>query len=101
MRGGAFFNGRFPASLVTLTFVAGARTDAGVGIGSSRSQLRAAYGSKVRPSKPGQGVYEIVAETRPPRSAIRFYFYRAHAVDRVDFGYAASGPEFDLTAVRC
>jgi hypothetical protein len=105
MRGGAFFFGP-SARLTTLTFVAGARTDAGVKLGSSLAQLRAAYGARLRRATDvvnARTTYEIVSETGPPRSAIRFVFYpgRPGVISRIDFGYLAEWPHLELTAVRC
>jgi hypothetical protein len=65
-----------------LCFTVGARTDKGVGIGSTRAALRRAYGSQLANDT-------VYAKTDPPRVAIRFVITGGR-VTTLAFAYASN-----------
>jgi hypothetical protein len=63
-----FFGADNSAWLLKVWFWAGAKTDKGVGIGSTRAQVERAYGTRIAKAED----FTLVSKTKPPRSAIRF-----------------------------
>jgi hypothetical protein len=113
MRAAADFTGG--GELVELRFFLGAKTDRGVGIGSTPAQLKRAYGRRLmRVPYDLYGAtygYRVVARTAPPRNAIAFELIGPDAgvnparVIAVRFGRLANldgrGRTWQAGGVRC
>jgi hypothetical protein len=76
MHGAAYFFGEYQGKLLGLSFVAGARTDRNVGIGSTLSQSKRVYGKQLRRGDDPDLVsptYFVLAGAPPPRTMIQFF----------------------------
>lgn len=79
-RGYAQFHSR---DLTSVWFTSGASTDAGISIGSTLDDLRAAYGADLQ--APGGSTYYVSAQTSPPVATLGFHIHGA-TVTAIGFG---------------
>jgi hypothetical protein len=80
--------------VLSVLFTKGARTDAGVGIGSTKAEVRKAYGLKLQVDV---GVLRL-AGTKDPRATIVFYLGPDDRVSEIGYGRGGSFDASDLPA---
>lgn len=94
--------GFFWDNLIEMRFYSGAVTDRGVGIGSTRSELRKAYGSRLE--RLDNYTFRVRSLGPPPRHAIGFDFFGIDKkrVSTVRFSWAQVNDRgSDIAGVAC
>ena len=103
MRGIATFYRQYgPLKLYGVWFWSGAKTDRGVGIGSTLDQLRGAYGQHLNPDSHLPG-FEVLGRPQNGRRPAIAFRLAAGKVFSLGFGWrrALSSDDSQFTSVRC
>lgn len=95
-----------PFWLKEIHFVAGARTDSGIGIGSTRDDVKRAYGVRLQPRKRSDSLMLLGRKRRGQLSRYAIVFvFEGRRVDQIIFGFRDEITEARRTSdgqlVRC